>query len=364
MEDPPRFTHLTLHQRKWVRIVCGYVAGMALGLSGVVWSKAVIADVWTLSLLLFTAILCLALCWMLEPERKRLLCASFLLLGLLVTGSQEMILALPGLVLIAMLGDRDLGRDLALAVLPLAAILGSWNQFGVWIGFPRQWNGPSLIVFTVVVVLGIGLVLATRCFGSTWKFALLCLTSFVLGLSLCLYLPVASMTNPPMNWGDARAIGGFFHLLTRSQYEFVHPTDGLDRFARQLWMFLKMSGKEWGWLYFLPAALPLCLILGASQAARKWLFALVMVFLCTGPMLLAEINPGADHMSQELAKCYFMPAFATVSIMAGLGLVIAIGLMTNQNPCWRRRAALSLCLHPQQRTLGTVRRIMKAPRRV
>ncbi len=89
MEGSADFKHLTSAHRTWLRIVCGYVAGMALGLSGAVWGAAVIVDVWTLGLVLFTAILCLTLRWLMQPGRKRFLCAAFLLFGLLLTGNQE-----------------------------------------------------------------------------------------------------------------------------------------------------------------------------------------------------------------------------------------------------------------------------------
>ena len=45
--------------QKPLRIICGCVAGMALGLSRTVWQLAVVPETWGLTLLLFTAMLCL-----------------------------------------------------------------------------------------------------------------------------------------------------------------------------------------------------------------------------------------------------------------------------------------------------------------
>jgi hypothetical protein len=293
----------------------------------VVWPKAVIADTWTLSLLLFTGILCLALRWLVEPGKKHFLYAGFLLLGLVLTGSQEMIVTLPGLVFIAMFGDRNLGRDLALTILPLAAILTTWNRFGLWTDFPHVWNLPSLMVFGTVAVFGLARAVETRRFGSAWKSAMLCNLSFFLGLSLCLCLPLASMTNPPVNWGYPRTVEGFFHVLSRGQYERPDPTNHLGRYANQLWMFVKMSGNEFGWLYLLLAALPLCAIARMNQGARKWLFALVVMFACAGPVLVAELNPTPDRESQELTMFWFIPSFAALSVLTGLGLTLSVGLV-------------------------------------
>jgi hypothetical protein len=41
------------------------------------------------------------------------------------------------------------------------------------------------------------------------------------------------MTNPPSNWGYAREVGGFFHLVTRGQFEHLYPTDSLGKFGEQ-----------------------------------------------------------------------------------------------------------------------------------
>ena len=56
---------------------------------------------------------------------------------------------------------------------------------------------------------------------------LFCFFAFVAGALLYLYMPVASMTNPPLNWGYPRTVAGFFHALTRGQYERIHPTTGV-----------------------------------------------------------------------------------------------------------------------------------------
>jgi hypothetical protein len=36
---------------------------------------------------------------------------------------------------------------------------------------------------------------------------------------------LSGMTDPPMQWGYPRTVEGFFHALSRGQYEKAHPTD-------------------------------------------------------------------------------------------------------------------------------------------
>lgn len=45
-----------------------------------------------------------------------------------------------------------------------------------------------------------------------------------LGVAFYGYMPIASDTNPPMNWGYPRTWEGFKHALTRGQYEKIAPT--------------------------------------------------------------------------------------------------------------------------------------------
>ena len=47
----------------------------------------------------------------------------------------------------------------------------------------------------------------------------------VLGVSFYLYEPISGMTDPPMQWGYPRTVEGFFHALSRGQYEKANPTN-------------------------------------------------------------------------------------------------------------------------------------------
>src|SRR4029453_13837187 len=75
------------------------------------------------------------------------------------------------------------------------------------------------------------LILRTRSLGREWVFSLLCGAGFAAGAAFYLYMPMASMSNPPLNWGYARTVGGFFHAFTRGQYERIQPTFGHSLFS-------------------------------------------------------------------------------------------------------------------------------------
>ena len=59
IEGIPGFKRLPPKEETQLRIVCGCIAGMAFGFNGAVWEMAVIVDVWPLTLLLLSIVLCL-----------------------------------------------------------------------------------------------------------------------------------------------------------------------------------------------------------------------------------------------------------------------------------------------------------------
>ncbi|MGA2436553.1 MAG: DUF2723 domain-containing protein, partial [Bryobacteraceae bacterium] len=259
LEKTPAFARWEPAEQNLLRMVCGYVAGMAFGLSGAVWREAVLADTWALSVLLFAMMLGLLLRWTVVPERRRFLYGAFFVFGLLLTSNQELITVTPALLLWVMLGDWKLGRDvfLVVGVLAIGGLLA--GEFGLfpWFDSFTCRNLPLLVVFLPVIVAAVAAIIATHRIGSEWKPAIVCGMVLLLGIGFYFYLPVASMTNPPVNWAYPRTLDGFFHAVTRGQYERANPTRDLGRFFAQLWMLTKDTGKEFGWLYFVLAVLPL-----------------------------------------------------------------------------------------------------------
>src|SRR5262249_23493453 len=148
----------------------------------------------------------------------------------------------PALIFLVAQIDANLGRDLCLGAAivlgaGLLAIRYDWmppftgELYGVF-----HWLLPMQVIMGLAV-LGLGLAAAIRTRKAfTEKMAMLFCGVFVLvGLSLYLYVPIISMTNPPMNWGYPRTVTGFLHVLSRGQYERIHPTGDVLSFLRQAW---------------------------------------------------------------------------------------------------------------------------------
>jgi hypothetical protein len=74
-----------------------------------------------------------------------------------------------------------------------------------------------------------GLFLIERKLMTEWKRFLILAAMAGLGLSFYAYLPFSSEQNPPMNWGYPRTMEGFWHAVSRGQYERIDPAENLKQ---------------------------------------------------------------------------------------------------------------------------------------
>jgi hypothetical protein len=183
-----------------------------------------------------------------------------------------------------------------------------------------------LAAFLVLGAAAVVVIVETRRFGSAWKPAMLCLLAVLLGLGFYLTLPLASMTNPPVNWGYDRTLQGFIHGITRGHFEDWDPTHNLGRFLQQAWTAGKQTGASLGWPYLALAVAPFGVLPLTGRGARVWLVGLTAVFVCVGPLLVAEINLNLnldlDRADLEVVAPYFAAAHVVLALLAGLGLMV------------------------------------------
>lgn len=341
-EGIPTFERIAARERKWIRGISGYVAGMALGFSDSFWNLALVADFWTFTVLLFTIIVYLLLRWK-ETGRRRFCWLAFSIYGLLLTNSQEMITALPGMVCAILLIDRKFGRDLGLIALPVVIFVTSITQYAIWNSLSQTIDWPLFAAYAMAILLSVAAVVLTKNFGSQWKSALACSLCFLLGFALYLYLPIVSATNPPVNWAYSRTLDGFIHLIARGQFEHVQPANSLRVFAPEVWRMIIQTGGDFGWFYLVFTALPFFCLLRLNQSTRKWIGALLLISLCVGPLLAALINAPSDRQSQGLNELYFLPLRIPQAIWTGMGLILLAAKMATLGPPASRRPAHVEC---------------------
>src|SRR5204863_4814372 len=114
-----------------LRMVSGYVAGMAFGFDGAFWGNAVTVETWPLTPLLFSIVLSFVLRWLAAPEKTRYLGAAALAYGLTLTTSQALAIAALGFQFVILFGNRAAGRDIFLAttLVVISCIIACTRQF-------------------------------------------------------------------------------------------------------------------------------------------------------------------------------------------------------------------------------------------
>ena len=117
---------------------------------------------------------------------------------------------------------------------------------------------------------------------------------FLCGCAFYLYMPIASATNPPMNWGYAATKEGFLHAITRGQYEKLQMADPFGSvFGIQMWIFVRGVMNQYSW--------PLCVFgLITLALATVWLIKrmieecentwIVYVWMAVMPMAAAFVT--------------------------------------------------------------------------
>ncbi len=315
-------------EQRRLRMVCGCVAGLGVGFSNGFWREAVVASTWPFSILLFTTTLWLLMWWVHQPERLGVLYSAALVYSLSISNSQLLLAAGLGVQLLVMLGQPKFIRDLCLinGILFAAALLAhAEGQLVLLAPHPSSTNLLRAVFITVgaaSVVQCTVLALKTRALFTEWKPVLKLSLALCLGAMPYLYVPLVSMTNPPMNWGYPRTIEGFLHVLSRGQYERIQPTVGVERFGSQLQSYSELVLADLGlssvvatlaMVYFLPRI---------HSPLRNWMIGLITAYITTTCLLILVLNQPPDRQSLELVKGAFTASHVLFSLCAGYGLVV------------------------------------------
>lgn len=256
---------LSRKQEAFARIVAGMLGACAFGFDGAFWTTAVIVEVWPLSILLLMTTICLLCAWNANPSKYRLLFAAAFAYGLTITNSQALMTA-----------------------------------------------GPGIVAFVVITKPGI---------FRRWKVFLSSMLFFALGSSLYFYVPIASMTNPPVNWAYPRTVEGFWHSLSRGQYERVDFVGGILNLKTGLTVYLRTAVHDVGLINLLLALVPLTISYRLSHNLRRCMFGLTVLFCSMLLLLSIVVNPGIDRQSVSIADDYFGASHCLLAVASGIGVL-------------------------------------------
>ncbi len=174
--------------------------------------------------------------------------------------------------------------------------------------------------------------------------------AFMIGMSFYLYMAIAGMSNPPMQWGYPRTVEGFIHAFTRGQYEKISPTKGIGdgifeqtasfigTYTKQLLMYLDGLDNEFNLVCILIAVGVFLFYRQMQKRERNWLIGVVAIFMCLGPMLVLLLNPPPDRQARELIRVFFTASHVLVSIGVGYGMALLAAYLATHYQAFRRVA--------------------------
>jgi len=155
--------------------------------------------------------------------------------------------------------------------------------------------------------------------------ALISITALILVYS---YLPWAASRSPAMNWGNPRSLQEIWWHITGRQYRvffYFSPAAMGAQFVE----FCRMALREFGFAW-----LPLTLFLaGAGLASTHKRDRTAFWFLLL--ILLADLAYALSYEIAEDKDAYYLPAFISIAIAAGLGIHWLIQLAASRrSPIW------------------------------
>jgi tetratricopeptide (TPR) repeat protein len=392
VDSIPDFKDLNRNLENAIVFVAGMASGLMLAFNGYMWSQCVIVEVYPASVVSLMVACVLLLRWIYAPHQRLYIYLAWFVFGLGFTNHQTLLVATMGLEIAIVATSPRFGRDFllwnsliyvlgAIAILSgnvmsqfdpgfmvqaifhivgIGSLIGlGFLSFGLFSGSTKKdkffdnvgipvislvaWAVAGLLIFLMnATVLGVLVILAT--FGF-WIYktakksdtlvmqAFLALGLWVAGAAVFFYMPITSMTNPPMNWGYPRTWDGFIHAFTRGQYEKITPTNFFSDPARmlmQLKLYVQWAYEEFNILNLCLAVIPIIFFFRLQKRERSWLMGLAGIWFCLAIILLILLNPSTDRAAQSLNKVFFASSYTGIAMYIGYGLILVAASMATQ----------------------------------
>ncbi len=304
----------------------GVASGLLMAFSPVLWSQAVIIEVYALNCFFMILLLLMAYRWMSRPQDNWVLYVTAYLFGLGLTNHHTLFFLAPAFVVAIGFRDRPLFRDgLALFCIALAGYL-------LYLGIAsRQEDAGTdvrmLLLSAFVFLLPVAQYCWTRVLFSEWKRILIGLGAVALGLSFYLYMPVASEQNPPHNWGYTRTWAGFLRSFTRGQYERVSPSDILGNplyFMAQVKTYFASVRSQFSLPTVWMAVIPFFFFGAVHRRTRLWFVTLLSAFFFVSVMLIIFLNPTLDVHTLFIQRRFLILSHAAYAIWLGYSVIFIL----------------------------------------
>lgn len=336
------------------------------------WSQAVIAEIYTLHALLIGLTLAATYAWLRRPQSLLLLLTIFFFLSLAFSNHQLTLALAPLPFLAVLLVRRRIFWDLVVAAVLTAELF--YLALAVLSQDPLVLKTAMRAFYCLAALTAIYVVLRKN--RVRWRLIALLPLAVALGLLPYAYMPFASSTNPPMNWGYTRDVKGFFYSFNRSQYSgnltdqslrVLGPLVGVPRKADLIphgspaQAIQKQSSferlKKWAFFFFSQlvrnftpvSALALLAALGlafcvSDPRRRAWLGVLLSAFVLAAFLQPLVDDAGTDASGWWLQMPYHAYTNLIFGLLCGTGIFVCCSLLLARFPGFRHAAWLLLLL--------------------
>ena len=169
-----------------------------------------------------------------------------------------------------------------------------------------------------------------------------CITAglVILGVSFYLYLPIASDQNPPMNWGYPRTQEGFWHALSRGQYEKILVINNIRHaFANPDHFFLLLKATIFDFKGFTSVVSQFTWPMGIFVAIGfvgtgfmkwrevSWLLTTYVSFFCLTFVFMLFQYPDLDVQTLFIGRVQYIQSHALYALWISYGLIFLLAFI-------------------------------------
>jgi len=256
------------------RRISALLAALALGISRIFWSQAVIAEVYTLNAFFTILLIHLTLRWQLTQENRWLFLLAFTS-GLALTNHPKIILVVP--------------------------VVWVWALWSHW---------RRVLVPRVLFVIGL---------------------LIVLGLSVYLYLPLRARSDPPVNWHKPDTLAKTLNHIQRASYfapeEGVRYLGGTSDVVRHTLTAWKTSATAVSWPL---AIIALFGLIHTWRQRRDFALLSLALFLLHTFLFNAYVHATYSDVWRFAHRVYYIPAHVMTSLWIAFGLAVIEGWLRNR----------------------------------
>lgn len=161
------------------------------------------------------------------------------------------------------------------------------------------------------------------------KILLTCFLLFLSGLSLYLYIPIASSFSPPVNWNNVNDLGSFLNVVLRKDYGYigVGATPEVNLFQRLI------IERNYFFSLITQLTIPVILLVllgtfSLFKKNRRVFFSFFLAFILSGPFFIAILGlPLINSFYIGIYERFFTMSAVVILLFLPLGIQAFVGIL-------------------------------------